>query len=204
VRLKAACLSRYSGAQHSTFLSLTSKRKRRAICIIAQRPLIKGVLSAISDTELLATLRNPAGGQQATTISPPEVKAMTDNRADLDPSTWDPALDAVIAAPKHHKVLFESERLRVLEITLEPNDEEPVHHHRWPSVFVFDQVQGPVHDFAPDGTQLPPNRDVIKAIEAWNGQGCLVVNMAPQPAGRVFNASGKTLHGIRVEMKTVQ
>jgi hypothetical protein len=129
---------------------------------------------------------------------------MTDNRADLHPSTWDPALDAVIAAPKHHKVLFESERLRVLDVTLEPNDEEPVHHHRWPSVFVFDQVQGPVHDFAPDGTRLPPDRDVIKAIEAWDGQGCLVVNMAPQPAGRVLNASGKTLHGIRVEMKTAQ
>jgi len=26
--------------------------------------------------------------------------------------------------------------------------------------------------------------------------------MAPQPAGRVMNASGKTLHGIRIEMKT--
>jgi hypothetical protein len=112
-------------------------------------------------------------------------------------------LDAVIAAPKHHKVLFESEQLRVLEITLEPNDEEPVHHHRWPSVFVFDQVQPPVHDIAPDGTYLPPNRDVIKAVETWNGQGCLVVNMAPQPAGRVLNASGKTIHGVRVEMKTV-
>ena len=96
---------------------------------------------------------------------------MTDHRADLHPSTWDPALDAVIAAPKHHKVLFENECLRVLDVTLEPNEEEPVHHHRWPSVFVFDQVQGPVHDFAPDGTQLPPNRDVIKAIEAWDGQG---------------------------------
>jgi hypothetical protein len=49
-----------------------------------------------------------------------------------------------------------------------------------------------------------PNRDLIKAIEAWNGQGCLVVNIAPQLAGRVFNASGRTIHGIRVEMKTVQ
>jgi hypothetical protein len=75
---------------------------------------------------------------------------MTDNRADLDPSTWDPALDAVIADPKHHKILFENERLRVLEVTLEHNDEEPIHHHRWPSVFVFDQIQPPVHDFAPD------------------------------------------------------
>jgi hypothetical protein len=108
-------------------------------------------------------------------------------------------LDAVVAAPKHHKVIFENERLRVLEVTLEPNDEEPIHHHRWPSVFVFDQMQGPVHDVAPDGTQLPPNRDVMQAIQ--NCQGCLVVNMAPQPLGRVFNASGKTIHGIRIEMK---
>jgi hypothetical protein len=29
-------------------------------------------------------------------------------------------------------------------------------------------------------------------------------HVAPQPAGRVLNASGKTLHGIRVEMKTAQ
>jgi hypothetical protein len=59
---------------------------------------------------------------------------MTDNRADLDPSTWDHALDAVIAAPKYHKVLFENVRMHVLEVTLEANDEEPVHHHRSPSV----------------------------------------------------------------------
>jgi hypothetical protein len=32
----------------------------------------------------------------------------------------------------------------------------------------------------------------------------LVVNMAPQPAGRVLNASRKTLHGVRVEMKIFQ
>ena len=118
-----------------------------------------------------------------------------------DPSTWDPELDAVIAAPKHHKVLFENERLRVLEVTLAPQDEEPVHHHRWPSVFVLDQIQPPVHDISPDGTQLPPNRDVIRALEGWDGKGCLVVHMAPQPAGRVLNASQTTAHGIRIEMK---
>jgi hypothetical protein len=121
--------------------------------------------------------------------------------ADLNPSGWDPALDAVIAAPANHKVLFENDRLRVLEVTLEADEEEPTHHHRWPSIFVFDRVQGQVHDIAPDGTVLPPNRDVIEAIHAWDGQGCLVVRMAPQPAGRVHNASGKPLHGIRVEMK---
>ncbi|MCV3206969.1 hypothetical protein OHD62_09975 [Mesorhizobium sp. YC-39] len=125
----------------------------------------------------------------------------TDIIDQTDPGQWDPKLDAVIAAPANHKVVFENDRLRVLEVILEPNEEEPTHHHRWPSVFVFDQVQGPIHDFAPDGTMMPPNRDVIQAIHAWDGRGCLVVHMAPQPAGRVLNASGKTLHGIRVEMK---
>lgn len=128
---------------------------------------------------------------------------MSEDLAKSDPSTWDPDLDAVVAAPKHHKVLFENETLRVLEVTLEPNDEEPVHHHRWPSVFVFDQVQGPINDMAPDGTQLPPNRDVMKAIQSWDGQGCLVAHMEPQPAGRVLNESPITCHGIRIEMKNM-
>ncbi len=127
---------------------------------------------------------------------------MSYDHAASDPAMWDPALDAVTAAPAHHKVVFENDQMRVLEVTLEPGDEEPLHHHRWPSVFVFDQVQGPVHDIAPDGSQLPPNRDVMRALAKWDGKGCLVAEMAPQPLGRVLNASGKTVHGIRVEMKT--
>ena len=126
---------------------------------------------------------------------------MSDDRASLDPSSWDPALDAVVAAPANHKVLFENDQLRVLEVTLEPETEEPTHHHRWPSIFVFDQMQGPVYDIAPDGTTLPPNRDVMKALAKWDGKGCLIVEMAPQPLGRVSNQSGKTIHGIRVEIK---
>ncbi len=126
---------------------------------------------------------------------------MSNDPATSDPSTWDPAFDAVAAAPVNHKVIFENEQLRVLEVILESGEEEPLHHHRWPSVFVFDKIQGPVHDIAPDGTQLPPNRDVMQALAKWNGNGCLAVEMAPQPLGRVLNASGKVIHGIRVEMK---
>lgn len=119
-----------------------------------------------------------------------------------DPSTWDPAFDAVTAAPDHHKVLFENENLRVLEVTLRPGDVEPLHHHRWPSVFVFDSVKPPIYDYDPEGVQLPPNRDVVKAIDTWDGAGCLIVHMAPQPTGRVLNGSDKVVHGIRVEMKS--
>ena len=59
-----------------------------------------------------------------------------------DPAQWDPQLDAVIAAPHNHTVLFENDQLRVLEVTLEPNEEEPIHHHRWPSVFVSIRWKG--------------------------------------------------------------
>ena len=118
-----------------------------------------------------------------------------------DPSTWDPRFDAVAAAPKHHKVLFEIDTLRVLDVTLEPGDEEPLHHHRWPSVFVLDEVHGDVSDISPEGVELPPSRDVMRAIESWDGKTSLVVHMSPQPLGRVFNKGEKAIHGIRVEIK---
>ena len=107
---------------------------------------------------------------------------MSDTTAS-DPSTWDPALDAVAAAPAHHRVLFENDRLRVLEVTLEPNDEEPVHHHRWPSVFVLDAIKGPVHDISPEGETLPPNRDVLVAAAGVGRQG-LPRRPHGAPAGR--------------------
>lgn len=118
-----------------------------------------------------------------------------------DPATWDPAFDAATAAPKHHKIIYENDKLRVLEVTLEPQDEEPLHHHRWPSVFVLDSLNDQVRDISPDGVELPPSRDVIQAIEKWDGQSSLVVNMAPQPLGRVLNSGDTIIHGIRIEIK---
>lgn len=118
-----------------------------------------------------------------------------------DPSTWDPDFDAVTAAPKHHKVLFENDKLRVLDVTLEPLDEEPLHHHRWPSVFVLDEIHADVCDITPEGVELPPSRDVMRAIETWDGRSSLVVHMSPQPLGRVLNRGDKVIHGIRIEIK---
>ena len=126
---------------------------------------------------------------------------MTTEIDSSDPMTWDPGLDAVAAAPKHHKVIFENAKLRVLEVTLEPQDEEPLHHHRWPSVFVLDELHDKVRDISPDGVELPPSRDVIEAIAEWDGERSLVVNMAPQPLGRVLNKGDTTIHGIRIEIK---
>jgi hypothetical protein len=42
-------------------------------------------------------------------------------------------LDGVIAAPDHHRVLFENDVVRVLETTIRPGDRTPVHNHLAPT-----------------------------------------------------------------------
>ena len=44
------------------------------------------------------------------------------------------SLDALVAAPNHHKLLFENERVRVLSTSIPAGDRTPVHTHQWPSV----------------------------------------------------------------------
>src|ERR1700760_3650111 len=48
---------------------------------------------------------------------------------------WADALDAVIAAPMHHRVILENERVRVLDTRIAAGDLVPVHTHRWPAVY---------------------------------------------------------------------
>lgn len=42
---------------------------------------------------------------------------------------WPPELDGVIAAPDHHKILFENDHVRVIETIVAIGDTTPVHTH---------------------------------------------------------------------------
>jgi hypothetical protein len=42
---------------------------------------------------------------------------------------WPPHLDAVTAAPKNHRVLWEDDQVRVLEVTVRPGEREELRHH---------------------------------------------------------------------------
>ena len=44
------------------------------------------------------------------------------------------SLDALVAAPGSHRLLFENDDVRVLETTIGPGETVPLHTHRWPSV----------------------------------------------------------------------
>ena len=53
-----------------------------------------------------------------------------------DKTQFPEGFDAVQVAPDNHKVLFENAFVRVLELSLPPGTKEPMHHHRWPSIFL--------------------------------------------------------------------
>ena len=47
-----------------------------------------------------------------------------------DPWPWPDSLDGPIAAPDHHRVLWETDRVRVLETTIRAGAITPLHTHR--------------------------------------------------------------------------
>ena len=55
---------------------------------------------------------------------------MTPNAED---ESWPESLDALVAAPDHHTLLFENERVRILDTRIRPGTRTAVHTHRWPA-----------------------------------------------------------------------
>jgi hypothetical protein len=52
----------------------------------------------------------------------------------LTPWPWPDALDALVAAPAHHRLLLEDKRVRVLHTRIAAGDVVPLHTHRWGGV----------------------------------------------------------------------
>jgi mannose-6-phosphate isomerase-like protein (cupin superfamily) len=50
------------------------------------------------------------------------------------PVIWPPELDAVVAAPDHHRVLLENAQVRVLDTRIGAGARTPIHTHQWPAV----------------------------------------------------------------------
>ena len=45
---------------------------------------------------------------------------------------WPDSMDSVNAAPKNHKVLFENDHVRLLEVVVQPGEVENMHGHKYP------------------------------------------------------------------------
>lgn len=51
----------------------------------------------------------------------------------LNTEEWPEELDALAAAPQHHKLLMENEFVRVLDTLIPPGEITNVHTHKWPA-----------------------------------------------------------------------
>ena len=108
---------------------------------------------------------------------------------------WPDSLDAVRAAPEYHRILFENEQVRVLEVRIKPGQIVPVHTHRWPAaVYVLsasdfirrDENENLLFD---SRTAEPP--PTTPAVE-WTG---------PLPPHSVENIGSTEIHLITTELK---
>jgi hypothetical protein len=103
-------------------------------------------------------------------------------------------LDAMIAAPEHHHVLFENEHVRVLDTRLPPGERTPVHAHEWPAALYVLSWS----DFlrrGEGGTILVDSRERAAPPE---GSGLWI---DPLPPHYVENVGSANLHIIAVEVK---
>jgi hypothetical protein len=72
---------------------------------------------------------------------------------------WPDKLDALIAAPNHHTLLFENERVRVVRTRIPVGQTVPVHTHRWPFVLCVSKWSDHVRR-DPQGNVLMDTRHV--------------------------------------------
>lgn len=106
------------------------------------------------------------------------------------------SLDAPIAAPQHHKVIFENERVRVIELRVKPGEIVPVHTHRWASINYVVSL-GDFLSFDADGNLKLDSR--MGETDIKEGE---VFCLPPfPPPHSVENIGASEMHGISVELK---
>jgi len=107
---------------------------------------------------------------------------------------WPEELDALIAAPKNHTLLFENEVVRVLDTSVKPGETVPLHTHRWPSALYIMSFSDFVRRDG-DGNVVADSRTGVKLPEGgalWS---------PPLALHTLENVGTSELRAINVEVK---
>ncbi len=131
---------------------------------------------------LIIDIKKPAGSWKP--VSPGD-----------DPAKWPESLEAVTAAPENHEIVFENERIRVLDVTVAPGENEPLHMHRMPSL-LYIIAEDDIQDFDASGKLLYDTRSQKAPPKTPYAEW-----MPPQAPHRVVNRSKNALRLVRVEVK---
>jgi predicted metal-dependent enzyme (double-stranded beta helix superfamily) len=103
-------------------------------------------------------------------------------------------MDALHAAPASHHLLLDNERVRVLEVLIEPGVREPEHTHQAASVMIIDE---------PARIRYYQGGTLLFESEARSGSpaGVRVRWMEPEGPHSVENTDQHRYHAIRIELK---
>jgi len=105
------------------------------------------------------------------------------------------ALDAMAAAPAHHSILLENERVRILDTRLSPGEQTPVHTHEWAgALYVLSWSDFIRRDAS--GVILADSRAMASAPKPGDA-----LWLPPLPPHQVENVGDRDLHIIAVELK---
>ena len=104
-------------------------------------------------------------------------------------------LDAMSAAPDHHHILFENDRVRVLDTKVAAGERTPVHAHEWPAALYVLSWSDFIRRDA-GGTVLVDSRE---RHSRSLGAGLWI---DPLPPHSVENVGSADLHIIAVEVKS--
>jgi hypothetical protein len=106
---------------------------------------------------------------------------------------WPPELDALIAAPRHHRLILENERIRLLDTRIPAGDLVPVHTHRWAAVYYtlrFSHFIRRDHE----GNVLFDSRALTEPMPPAGFLECL-------PPHSIENVGDAEIHLVSVELK---
>jgi hypothetical protein len=106
---------------------------------------------------------------------------------------WPPELDALIAAPKHHTLILENDRMRLLDTIIPVGDTVPVHTHRWPGVYYTIQFSHFIRRDG-EGNLLFDSR----TVPGGPAGAAFLENLPPHS---VENVGDCDIHLVSVEMK---
>jgi hypothetical protein len=109
---------------------------------------------------------------------------------------WPLSEEAVHAAANNHRVLFENDTVRLLEVTVQPGQTEPLHWHMYPSVFAINGVQAALTDHTADATTARARQ---YEDADWSQPQCRT--MPVQAPHQVSDADSFPVHFYRLEFK---
>jgi hypothetical protein len=108
---------------------------------------------------------------------------------------WPPELDALIASPQHHKLLFENEFVRVLDASIPAGETTNVHTHQYSaSLYILSWSDFIRYDA--DGNVLLDSKTLTKIPDTGSA-----LWSEPLTAHSLKNIGENNLHVISVEIK---